>query len=67
MKPRRHWLGLKVTCLKGLDMPMKSKKQRAFLHANKPKVAKKFESETPKGAKLPTRKSRAAKSKAKKK
>lgn len=46
-------------------MPMKSKKQRAYLHANKPKVAKKFESETPKGAKLPKRASRTAKAKAK--
>lgn len=34
-------------------MPMKSKKQRAYLHANKPEVAKKFEAETPKGKKLP--------------
>lgn len=34
-------------------MPMKSKKQRAFLHAKKPDVAKRFEAETPKGAKLP--------------
>lgn len=34
-------------------MPMKSQKQRAYLHANKPKVAKEFEKKTPKGAKLP--------------
>lgn len=34
-------------------MPMKSKAQRAFLHANKPELAKKFERETPKDAKLP--------------
>jgi hypothetical protein len=32
---------------------MRSKAQRAYLHANKPKVAKKFERETPKGKKLP--------------
>lgn len=37
-------------------MPMKSKAQRAFLHANKPAVAKKFEKKTPKGKKLPKRK-----------
>lgn len=36
-------------------MPMKSKEQRAYLHAKKPKVAKKFESETPKGKKLPSK------------
>lgn len=46
-------------------MPMKSQKQRAYLHANKPKVAKKFEAETPKGKKLP--KTAKAKPKAKKK
>ena len=34
-------------------MPMKSKAQRGYLHANKPKVAKKYEAETPKGKKLP--------------
>ena len=34
-------------------MPFKSKKQRAWMHANKPKMAKKWEKETPKGAKLP--------------
>ena len=34
-------------------MPMKSKAQRAYLHANKPGVAKEFESKTPKGKKLP--------------
>lgn len=34
-------------------MPMKSKAQRAFLHANKPGLAKEFESKTPKGKKLP--------------
>jgi hypothetical protein len=34
-------------------MPIKSKSQRAFLHAKKPTVAAKFEAATPKGAKLP--------------
>jgi hypothetical protein len=34
-------------------MPMKSKAQRAYLHANKPGVAKEFESKTSKGKKLP--------------
>jgi hypothetical protein len=33
--------------------PIKSKAQRAYLHANKPKLAKEFESKTPKGVKLP--------------
>ena len=36
-------------------MPMKSKAQRAYLHAREPAVAKKFEAETPQGAKLPPR------------
>jgi hypothetical protein len=36
-------------------MPMKSKAQRRFLHANEPEVAKQFEKETPKGKKLPER------------
>lgn len=34
-------------------MPMKSKAQRGFLHANNPKVASEFEKATPKGKKLP--------------
>ena len=34
-------------------MPFKSQKQRAYLYANKPKVAKEFASKTPKGKKLP--------------
>lgn len=34
-------------------MPFKSKAQRAFLYATNPKVAKEFESKTPKGVKLP--------------
>ena len=35
------------------DMPMKSQKQRKFLHAKHPEIAKRFEAETPKKAKLP--------------
>jgi len=34
-------------------MPMKSKAQRRFLHATKPKLAKEYESKTLKGKKLP--------------
>ena len=34
-------------------MPMRSQSQRAYLWANKPKVAKEFESKTPKDKKLP--------------
>jgi len=34
-------------------MPFKSEKQRGYLYAKKPDVAKKFQSETPKAAKLP--------------
>lgn len=34
-------------------MPMKSKAQRAFLWANHPDVARKFEKKTPKGKRLP--------------
>lgn len=34
-------------------MPMKSKAQRAYLWANEPEVARKFEDHTKKGAKLP--------------
>lgn len=36
-------------------MPMKSKAQRKFLWANKPDIAKEFESKTPKGKKLPNK------------
>lgn len=36
-------------------MPFKSKKQRAWMHSNKPEMAKEWEKETPKGKKLPTR------------
>lgn len=34
-------------------MPFKSQKQRAYLYANRPDIAKEFESKTPKGKKLP--------------
>jgi len=34
-------------------MPFVSQAQRAYLWAHNPKVAKKFQAETPKGAKLP--------------
>jgi hypothetical protein len=34
-------------------MPFKSQEQRAFLYANEPAVAQKFEEHTPKGKKLP--------------
>jgi len=36
-------------------MPMRSKKQRGYLHSQLPEVAKRFEAETPKGKKLPDR------------
>ena len=36
-------------------MPIKSKAQRAFLHATKPEIAKRFEAKTPAGKKLPER------------
>ena len=34
-------------------MPMRSQAQRAYLHANNPKLAAEFEAATPKGANLP--------------
>lgn len=34
-------------------MPFKSQKQRAYMYANEPKLAKEFEAKTPKGKKLP--------------
>jgi hypothetical protein len=37
-------------------MPLESEAQRRYLWANDPEVARKFEAETPKGAKLPARK-----------
>lgn len=36
-------------------MPFKSKAQKGYLYAKEPAVAKKFQAETPKQAKLPTR------------
>lgn len=36
-------------------MPFKSEKQRKYLWAKKPKVAKEFAEKTPKGKKLPKR------------
>lgn len=36
-------------------MPMRSKKQRAYLWAKHPDIAAKFEKHTPKGKKLPKR------------
>ena len=36
-------------------MPFKSQKQRAYLYANEPQVAKEFAAHTPKGTKLPTK------------
>jgi hypothetical protein len=36
-------------------MPFKSKKQRAWMYANNPAMAKEWEKETPKGKKLPTK------------
>jgi len=40
-------------------MPFKSKAQRRFLYAKKPKVAKEFAKKTAKGKRLPERKRRA--------
>lgn len=37
-------------------MPYKSKVQRSWMHANKPKMAAKWDKETPKGKKLPAKK-----------
>ena len=34
-------------------MPFKSEKQRRWMHANEPEMAKRWEKETPKGKKLP--------------
>lgn len=39
-------------------MPFKSKKQRAWMYANRPKMAKEFEAHTPKGKKLPNKASK---------
>ena len=37
-------------------MPFVSKSQRKWMYANKPEMAKQWEAETPKSAKLPERK-----------
>lgn len=39
-------------------MPFKSQAQKKYLYANNPKVAKEFQKHTPKGKKLPKRKSK---------
>lgn len=39
-------------------MPFKSKAQRRWMYANKPKMAKRWSKHTRKGAKLPARKRR---------
>ena len=36
-------------------MPFKSKAQRGYMYANHPKMAKEWESHTPKGKKLPAK------------
>lgn len=36
-------------------MPFKSKAQQKWMYANKPAMAKQWQSDTPKGAKLPAR------------
>ena len=36
-------------------MPYKSEAQRAWMHAKKPKMAKRWDKETPKGKALPKR------------
>ncbi len=41
-------------------MPFKSKAQRRWMHAKEPAMAKRWERETPKGAKLPARVGHAA-------
>lgn len=38
-----------------LTVPMKSQRQRRWMHANEPEMAKRFEAKTPKNAKLPER------------
>lgn len=37
-------------------MPFQSQAQRAWMYANKPEMAKRWEKETPKGKKLPKHK-----------
>ena len=36
-------------------MPFKSTRQRAWMYENKPEMAKQWEADTPKGARLPER------------
>ncbi len=38
-----------------IEMPMRSVKQRKWMHANKPKMAEEWEKHTPKGKKMPKR------------
>jgi len=38
-----------------IEMPYKSKAQRAYFHARLPELAKEWDKETPKGKKLPER------------
>lgn len=38
---------------RGSNMPFKSSAQRKYMYAKHPKLAKEFESKTPKGKKLP--------------
>lgn len=47
-------------------MPFKSQAQRKWMYANKPEMAKEFESKTPSGKKLPERSSKKSKPKPKK-
>lgn len=47
-------------------MPIKSTAQRAYLWANEPAVAQKFEEHTPKGKKLPKKVAKAKNSKVQK-
>jgi hypothetical protein len=42
-------------------MPFVSEKQRAFMYSQHPDIAKRWEKETPKGKKLPKRKSKTKK------
>ena len=47
-------------------MPFKSQAQRKWMYANKPEIAKQWESETPSSKKLPKRVSKKPKSRPKK-
>ncbi|MDD2493958.1 MAG: hypothetical protein PHE29_02080 [Tissierellia bacterium] len=49
------------------NMPFKSQAQRAYMYAKHPKLAKEFESETPKGKKLPKKLTKKVSKKGKKK